>query len=814
MSGILLSAGIILIFLICVRLLDSRDALKCGVISVFSFFCLYVTVSGILFGLDMFSMEKALALITVSEGIILTGIRRRKVQKQGFDVREYFFPVILVICMLPFVWNKFGFYGMGQDEGVYQTQAIAFMNGNYGNQKELSEYETLDEAGREDYRQFVDSKLVGFYVYDASLPSLPEEERLSGVSGFYHGIPTFSAVLALWGKIFGMKHMADIQTVFFVCGIFLLYFTCGNLRFHKYVKYAVTLLYTCSPILIWTAKSSLTEIFLTCIMAGFLYFITGSGSGAEIGYACLTIVTFSFYHLTIYTVIPVFLLVFWGMFLHTGKKGYIHAAIVSLVTFGISMIGIAKIAATYSYVYNFWPLYRIAGFINQKTVVPVLVSASCLGIIVSVLVLAFGNRAARLIPRLGMAGKFCVRLFIASFFVIQVYRISRFTENGYGTIWEALRNSTFSGFAIYGGGVLFFLVFAYVFCRPAVCRKNAQTAVLSGMFAYCVMFYAGFLRTDILYHYYYGRYLAPFICVAVLVAGIMLNEWNTMPGRWGMWILTAGYAAVCLRYDLVLAGNNDDTRMSWEIMEDVAGVISENDVVYMDYDLGMLLYLPIREMANVPVYPVRTHELMEKAFLTETGGGNIYFISELYQYLPECDIVYGNWYETSEDQNRYRGGILPLPRQMEKENRSIAVYRILKAKERYCLADKDIMLGGYYSLESNFRWTDPQKNTLRCILHKSDYTVRIEQGSLLPLAGLGREEYEVNLMVNDRFADSYVITEDNIGSDLVFKVSGEMLEEGINHISLISEPWSPQEFGSPDSRILGIAVGQILFEIE
>jgi len=172
-------------------------------------------VSGILFGLDMFSMEKALALITVSEGIILTGIRRRKVQKQGFDVREYFFPVILVICMLPFVWNKFGFYGMGQDEGVYQTQAIAFMNGNYGNQKELSEYETLDEAGREDYRQFVDSKLVGFYVYDASLPSLPEEERLSGVSGFYHGIPTFSAVLE-WERCRNRIRLSDDSYFFFL----------------------------------------------------------------------------------------------------------------------------------------------------------------------------------------------------------------------------------------------------------------------------------------------------------------------------------------------------------------------------------------------------------------------------------------------------------------------------------------------------------------------------------------------------------------------------------------------------------------------
>lgn len=815
MDGVLLGAGIILNFWICFLFLKETDGVKCSVLSVFLYFCCYVIVGGILFGLDVFSIKRALILIALAEAaFLLPGWKKKRGLKLEWPVRRYLFPIVLTLFMLPVVWNKFGFYGMGQDEGVYQTQAVAFMNRHYENQKDFQEYELLDEEGKKEFCQFVDSQLVGYYIYDETLPSLPEEGKRSDVSGFYHGIPVFSAMLALWGNLFGMGHMAGIQTVFYICSLFLLFFTCGNLRLREPVKYAIGILYAVSPIILWVSKSSLTEMFLSCIIVGFLYFMTGDGNGIETGYAALTVTAFSFYHLTIYTILPVIILIFWGMFIYSKKKGYIYASAAVLLAFMVSMINVSRIAATYSFVYNFSPLYQFTRLIRRETVLPFLLGGSALGLLFSFLLLAAGGKNLLHFPEKEWIGKICVRLGLIVFVALQLRIAGRLAGDGYETLQEAVQHLSITGFVMYGGGILMILAGAYIFWKPSLCWQNARTMIIIGMSAYCILFYCCFLRKDIFYHYYYGRYLAPFICIAALTIGIAVNDWKTAPGKAAVWIMTAVYVAVCMPYDFVLAKNDDDTRMEWKILEETAAVIPEDAVVYMNPDMGMISYLPLRELIDMPIFPARSQELSKKAKEKKGEGEDrdIYFISEMNQYLPMCKMVYANWYGTSENENEYNGKLLPLPLKMSKDNRNIAVYKVQQEQYEYKMADRDVMISGYYGLESDFRWGDPQENRIQCVLDKKSYTVRVVQGTVLPFDALGKEEYEVKLQINGQYASSYTITKECLEGDLLFALPEELTEEGENEISFLCESWSPQDFGVPDSRKLGIAVKQVIFE--
>lgn len=810
MNGFFFVTGCILSFLICVFWFSRINIVRCSVLSIFLYFCYYSIIGGVLFSIDMFSVEKTVVLIVILEGILLLKVSWKKKPDLEWLIRPYIFPIILAFCAVPFVGHKFGFYGMGQDEGVYQTQAIAFMNHHYENQKDFLEYESLEEEEKEYFRQFVDSKLVGYYVYDESLPSLSPDNKKSDVSGFYHGLPVFSAMLALWGMLFGIKYMAGIQTVFYICGLFLMYFTCENLQLKKFSKYGSVFLYVCSPILVWVAKSSLTEIFLVCIIAGFLYFMTGKGGNVEIGYAALMVAVFSFYHLTIYTVLPVLILAFWSSFLFYRKNSYLYAAIVVFLVFIFSMFSAVNIAATYCYVYNFVPLYKLTESISRDNIFLILVFCTGLGILLSLLLLLSPKEKTFSLTKTEHVYNACIRLGILGFGFLQWRIIRELLMNGADTWMEAVLNTTIFGYFLYGGGVLLLFAVIWIFWKPSVCWKNIHVILLMEMFGYCVMFYACFLRKSIS-HYYYGRYLAPFISIVILVISIVVNEWRTKYGTVMFGILLVSYAMMCMPYNLILAENDDDTRMSWDIMMDIAEVIPDDSTVYMDYDLGMILYLPMRELLGQSVYPVRSHELQEKI-----GNGSqeqsIYYISEMYQYLPMCDMIYGNWYETSEDKNGFHGSWIPLPLGMEKERKHIAVYEVRKFRDQFRFADGNVMLSGYYGLESDFRWSDPQNNIVQCVLHKGDYIVRVIQGSTLPLETLGLDTYEVKLKINGDYADSCIITKDSVESELVFRIPASLVQEGENTISFQCEPWSPQSFGVSDNRTLGIAVQQIIFE--
>ena len=136
------------------------------------FFFSYTIISACFFWLDCFSFVSTLfagvvlELVVIFAGIgknLCSGHRydRRSLYEVlqcqvTFDFHRYWIPIVIALLALPFTWNKFGLYSMGQDQGTYQVKALALMEYDTHNYMEMEEFTKLDTPDeKQKYLDFV-----------------------------------------------------------------------------------------------------------------------------------------------------------------------------------------------------------------------------------------------------------------------------------------------------------------------------------------------------------------------------------------------------------------------------------------------------------------------------------------------------------------------------------------------------------------------------------------------------------------------------------------------------------------------------------
>lgn len=107
----------------------------------------------------------------------------------SWDIREYWIPLLVCAGGLVLVAVKHGFFGMGQDEGVYQTVAVNLMNGITDRQQDFAEYHQIPAEQQETFAQSIFQQLAGYDTESAGHVSHGFDTSISPVSGIYHGIP-------------------------------------------------------------------------------------------------------------------------------------------------------------------------------------------------------------------------------------------------------------------------------------------------------------------------------------------------------------------------------------------------------------------------------------------------------------------------------------------------------------------------------------------------------------------------------------------------------------------------------------------------
>lgn len=269
-------------------------------------------------------------------------------------------------------------------------------------------------------------------------------------------------------------------------------------------------------------------------------------------------------------------------------------------------------------------------------------------------------------------------------------------------------------------------------------------------------------------------------------------------------------------YDRFLMNHVDDTRLQWSVLEDVASEIGENDCVIVDSENMWTMYLPLRAMTGADAYPVmadpqtQAEQLQEKydhVFYLGSGSWNDTFDQQF-------RLVYANTAECSTDENYTNRGsqVVMFPLEYSESSRTVSLYEFWQEELSYAAADcAGTEYRGFYTLEGEFCWAYSTNAAVRCNLEKQDYTMIVSLGCTIPLKEIGQETYPVIVLVNGENAGTMVIDDTNNGQSVSLDISGDLLNEGANVITLQSELWSASTVNPADVRLLGIPLKNLEF---
>ncbi len=586
--------------------------------SIIGYFFSHVFFSGLLFWVDQYSIKRTVFLCMLSWVFCATvAILKQKKPEINWNIKRFMLPIIVSLIVLPLVIHTFEFYGFGQDEGVYQTQAICFIHGITERQFDFDEYYQLEtEEERSKFDTLVsENYLIGFYrVYDEEGEynfTQSEEQAVSERSGVFHGIPVFSALLALWGLLFGIEHMMGINTVFFVCSIFMLAIICDKFGFKKIGKTAALLVYSFSPLVIWISKSALTEIGLTLIWLTFILLILEK-KNKEIMASAVCIWIYAFYHVSVYAFMPLYVLLYLGLYLYYHNKTYIKSMLIAIAGYVCGYWMMQVVGSEYT-TGNYRKIYF--GLINEKNAPYIIMTICVIFILLGIFLLKSNVQFKFNWQKKKIA--WGIRIFISGAFILLVYRIVKLGLN-----YHQFANITLIGFAICLGMVIPILVYIDILWHTEKWILNRNTGIILSLFLYCIILYSVFFMPVISYYYYYARYLVMYLPLLAAMGGIILDRCKI----WKSVLAICINVLIVLPFDNCLLQQKDDTRVEWNTFNCLSNILQVGDKVVLDDELFPYYYFPLKAISGVEIYPLFDNYEDEFKHLSE-GETTVYYLT-------------------------------------------------------------------------------------------------------------------------------------------------------------------------------------------
>ena len=127
--------------------------------------------------------------------------------------------------------------------------------------------------------------------------------------------------------------------------------------------------------------------------------------------------------------------------------------------------------------------------------------------------------------------------------------------------------------------------------------------------------------------------------------------------------------------------------------------------------------------------------------------------------------------------------------------------------------NEDFMFSGFSGNEQHFRWTDSETATVTfgAMTQEKDYVCRVIFGCVMPDFIFHDSVYPVYVMLNGNEETAEEIAIHPGESEFTFEIKGTELAES-NTLSFKSELWTPSEYGSKDTRMLGISFDKVIIE--
>lgn len=667
------------------------EVLKVFALSISVFFMVYSVISGLLFAFDRFSFINALIIEGIIAIIFLCWCvlnNKNDQVKLTFAGKRDLAVLVLIGIAMPFTFEKYEIYSTGRDQGLYQAEAIELFMDNYDVQHDFEEYQILsNEEDKTAYRKMVNETFLGYYpLRGQDLPTVKEDSIISDVSGMYHGVQTFPAILALWGKMFGLEKIVNVQTIFFVCSIILLYYVLESLKVRGLIKFFASLIYALSPLVLWISKTSFTEMFLTLIIVNYLLALFDEKNHWLAG---LSVLAFAFVHVSYFILLPLFVFIDLFMYVTDKNKQFLSVNIISAISLAVGYTVMSIIAPQYFFG-NVSRLF-FGHIVTKNNFMMWIYCVSFFIILVNVFVGKYSNCLQNVFSKSRIMLLVKVVLFISLLYILWYgYKIGfkssadMYGERAvyytyYGKGIEAYLHLSLFTFAMATG----FIVLPFVIYNMFISleKNNLKYLVLSFLFLYMIIIQSAFIRKEVPFYYYYSRYLVLYIPIICAICAMILDWYSNRVATSIIMI------SICfmMPFNIVLYNSKDETFFQWEILLDLQEAIEENSAIVLGtHEIAHVIGPQLRAVTGAAIFP-EFEDVNNEFFLLESKYSNVYYLNfskprgmdELINRvgLNRFEVVYRDRYLCSRNIDDSSIGIFPLIMEEEKRNISLYEYR-------------------------------------------------------------------------------------------------------------------------------------------
>ncbi len=629
----------------------------------------YIFSSASLLCFDVFSVKRT-TLVCMVLWIVLALVSWIKGNRAApvFDIKPFLIPIVVAIIGIPFVMlTPFEYFAMGQDEGVYQTEAIMYIRDHNHKQFNFEEYQV---ANTEEFKEHVidyvtPNNILGtFYYNEINMEMILTGENTHSLGPntlIFHGLHTISAMLAWWGTMFGIRNMVGVNCLMYILSIFWVHLICRRLKIGRIGNAVACVVFMISPLAIWVSKSALTEAGTTLLWLIIIYLLFSEKKN-EILLSGVIIGVYGLYHVSIYVYLPLFVFLYIALCLYTANKEYIKAMIVAVSTYFISFVTDLVNATGYTLM-NYRKIYK--GPINRENIIWVMTFVCVLLLVIGVVMLRIKIRKVKFNARVIA---WLVRALQVYLMIISVYRIYKdmppFKFSAYLTIISM---------AIVTGVVLPLVIFFSFMFRTDKWTDNKNHLVLLVIFVYCIVFYSAYMMPTIPEYYYFARYFAMFIPLICIMGGLCVERLKRPIGI----VVGVVTVAILLPPSIFLLNNKDDTRVQWDSLDEIEETIQfcEPDAIVMQRDMYMLFYYEFKSL-GVPVYPIDDDFETEIKCL-EDHYDNIYIFDYTFdeRFEQNCEVERRFMNLDTQDHGQYLTRWFLLPYDVSFNRQTITIYR-------------------------------------------------------------------------------------------------------------------------------------------
>lgn len=678
-------------------LYKKQDIVTIIVQAFIAFLMLYVITSSIMLVFNVFTIIRCLIFVIIIEFIItaVLAVKYKTKIKITCDYRNCICAVLIFMAMLPFVIYKNGYLGVAQDAGVYQTRAIAMINGDFDNYFTFDEYDTISESEKAEYVTDIDVTLTGYYRTQTD-GTFKTDKAVNDTTGILHGIHAYSAILALVGSIFGMANMMYTGSAFLFCMLYMAYIIMRNFKIRLPFIIAGVVLIEFSPAVLWLCKTTLSETFLILLIIEYIYLFTSNDTHGRLWLSVLPVITYSFFHISIYVLMPIFVFIYYIMFFYTENKSCIIANICMLLGYYTGFHCMLNVSSGYTYG-NYKNLYmlKIVSDKNLVMFVTVVVFAAVIINIATLIIYKYYKNKIRLKEgeadrhkghkdRRGTFLNVFIRVSIVIGCILVFLAIRKYNTYEFTSVFV---------YIISTGVFLIPVILAALIIKPSLVTKKKETFLLVLLFLYEVFAYSIVFVPYIGFYYYYARYVIIHIPAMVILGMYILNHIFSK-GKLQNRCIQNVFVAACVLlicegykpYDTCIAKQQDQTTVSWETMEEILDRFNSDDAVVMSQEWSLSLKLPIKFITGADVYPVLTGNDKWQMDGLRSTHKNVYLMTEKKEtiatstYKSELTLIYAvsnedKYGKVTEGEVERRGKYIPFSTIVDKNNRAMYLYK-------------------------------------------------------------------------------------------------------------------------------------------